>query len=47
MTQGQRRFYPALGYESLVEESPVTRAWPSGGHWRPGIQARREGGSCD
>lgn len=45
MTQGQRRFYTALGYESLIEESPVTWAWPSGGPWPPGIQARTGGGT--
>lgn len=44
MTQGQRRFYTALGYESLIEESPVTQACPSDGPWRPGIQARTGGG---
>lgn len=44
MTQGQPRFYTALGYDSLIEESPLTRAWPSGGPWRLGIQARTRGG---
>ena len=47
MTQGQRRFYTALGCESLIEESPVTQAWPSVGPCRPRIQVRRQGGNCD
>ena len=29
--------------ESLIEESPFTQAWPSGGPWRAGIQARMGG----
>ena len=26
--------------DSLIVESPFTQAWPVGGPWRPGIQAR-------
>ena len=30
--------------ESLIEETPFMRAWPAGGPWRPGAQARTDGG---
>ena len=33
--------------DSLIEETPFTQAWPPGGPWRPGIQARTEGEGGD
>ena len=33
--------------DSLIEASPFTQAWPAGGPWRPGTQARAEGGGGD
>ena len=33
--------------DSLIEESRFTQAWPAGGPWRPGIQARTGGAGCD
>ena len=40
-----RRFLGPI-CDSLIEESPFTQAWPAGGPWRPGLQARvgEEGG---
>ena len=29
--------------DCLIEESPFTQAWPAGGPWRPGVQARTGG----
>ena len=37
-----RRFLGPI-CDSLIEESPFTQAWPGGGPWRPGIQARTGG----
>ena len=37
-----RRFLGPV-YDSLSKNSPFTQAWPAGGPWRPGIQARTEG----
>ena len=33
--------------DSLIEESPFTPAWPAGGPWRPGVQARAGGEGGD
>ena len=33
--------------DSLIEETPFTQAWPPGGPWRPGFQARTEGEGGD
>ena len=44
MTQGQRRFYTALGYDNLIDQSPFTpgsaQQWAlAAGH--PGPDGRR------
>ena len=41
-----RRFLEPV-CDSLIEESPFTQAWPAGGPWRPGIQARTGGEGGD
>lgn len=33
--------------DSLIEDRPFTHAWPAGGPWRPGVQARTGGEDCD
>ncbi len=41
-----RRFLGPV-YDSLLEESPFTQAWPPGGPWQPEMLARTEGGGGD
>ena len=33
--------------DGLIEDRPFTHAWPAGGPWRPGVQARRGGEGRD
>ena len=37
-----RRFLGPV-YDSLIEERPFAQAWPVGGPWQPGAQARKNG----